>query len=397
MRVKTIKQDSNATRCRSIMSNPKESTNQFIPVNEPLLDGNEKKYLCECIDSGWISSEGPFVKEFEKRFAKRVGRKHGIAVTNGTAALDAAVIALGLGEGDEVIMPTFTIISCASAVTRAGAKPVLVDTDPDTWNMDISQVEAKINPSTKAIMVVHIYGLPVDMDPILKLAKKHDLKIIEDAAEMHGQTYKGKPCGSFGDISTFSFYPNKHVTTGEGGMIVVEDDLLADKCRSLRNLCFQAGKRFVHEDIGFNLRMTNLQAALGLAQLERLDEFAERKRRMGRLYGKLLGDTPGIQLSPAAKDYAESIYWVYGIILDDDVEFDAVEAMKRLTAQNIGSRPFFWPMHEQPVFHKMGLFVNETYPVAERMARRGFYIPSGLALTEEQIHRAAAAVKDLLG
>lgn len=205
-----------------------------IPVNEPLLDGNEKKYLMQCIDTGWISSEGPFVREFEEKFAARMGRKHGIAVCNGTAALDAAVEALGIGLGDEVILPTFTIISCALQIVRSGATPVLVDADPLTWNMDVTQIEAKITPRTKAIMVVHIYGLPVDMDPVLDIANRYGLKIIEDAAEVIGQTYKGKPCGSFGEISTVSFYPNKHVTTGEGGMILTDDDELAETCRSLQ-------------------------------------------------------------------------------------------------------------------------------------------------------------------
>jgi len=267
----------------------------FIPVNEPLLDGNEKKYLLECIESGWISSEGPFVKEFEQKFAGRIGRKHAIAVTNGTAALDTAVEALGIGPADEVILPTFTIISCIIQIVRSGATPVLVDSDPLTWNMNVTQIESKITPRTKAIMVVHIYGLPVDMDPVLDIAKRHGLKIIEDAAEMHGQTYRGKPCGSFGDISTFSFYPNKHITTGEGGMIVTDDDVLAETCRSLRNLCFQPQKRFVHERLGWNLRMTNLQAALGLAQLERLDEFVARKRAMGERYTELLKSINGLE------------------------------------------------------------------------------------------------------
>jgi perosamine synthetase len=368
--------------------------NKPIPVNEPLLDGNEKKYLCECIDTGWISSEGPFVKEFEARFAARVGRKYGIAVSNGSVAIDAAVVALGIGEGDEVIMPTFTIISCAAAVVRTGAVPVLVDSDPITWNMDFEQIETKITPRTKAIMVVHIYGLPVDMDPILALADKYGLKIIEDAAEMHGQTYRGRPCGSFGKISTFSFYPNKHLTTGEGGMIVTDDQELAERCRSLRNLCFQPQKRFLHEELGFNFRFTNLQAALGLAQLERLDEFVERKRNMGRRYNELLADMESIDLPLPATDYAESIYWVYGVVLKDNVPFDAIEAMRRLGERKIGSRPFFWPMHEQPVFHKMGLFRDESYPVAERIARRGFYIPSGLALTDDQIEQVALMLKE---
>src|SRR3569623_1904833 len=233
----------------------------MIPVNEPLLDGNEKKYLAECIDTGWISSEGPFIKKFEEQFAARVGRKQGVAVCNGTAALDVAIEALGIGPGDEVIMPTFTIISCIGQIVRSGAKPVLVDSDPITWNMDTSQIEASITTRTKAIMAVHIFGLPMDMDPVLDIARRHGLKVLEDAAQMHGQTYKGQPCGSFGDISTFSFYPNKHISTGEGGMVVMNDDRLAEDCRSLRNLCFQPQRRFVHERLGWNLRMTNMQAA----------------------------------------------------------------------------------------------------------------------------------------
>ena len=370
--------------------------NKFIPVNEPLLDGNEKKYLLECIDTGWISSEGPFVRQFEEQFSKRVGRQYGIAVANGSGALDIAVQALCLGPGDEVILPTFTIISCAASIVRAGAVPVLVDADPVNWNMSVNQVAERITTRTKAIMAVHIYGLPVDMDPIIELARKHDLKIIEDAAEMHGQTYKGKPCGSFGDISTFSFYPNKHLTTGEGGMLVCNDPDLAERCRGLRNLCFQAGKRFVHEELGWNYRMTNLQAALGLAQLERLDEFVERKRAMGRRYTALLKDCAGIQLPLEKTGYAENIYWVYGLVLEDTVPIDAEEAMKRLAASGVGMRPFFWPMHEQPVFKRMGLFAGENYPVAELLARRGFYLPSGMALTPEQIEKSADAVRQIL-
>lgn len=368
----------------------------FIPVNQPLLDGKEKQYLMECIDTGWISSEGPFIKEFELRFAEQVQRKHSIAVCNGSMALDAAIVALGIGLGDEVILPTFTIISCAAAIVRAGATPVVVDADPHTWNMNVEEVAAKITPRTKAIMIVHIYGLPVDVEPILKLADQHGLAVIEDAAEMHGQTYKGQPCGSFGDISTFSFYPNKHITTGEGGMIVTNDDRLAERCRSLRNLCFQPQKRFVHEELGWNLRMTNLQAALGLAQLERLEEFVGRKRRMGQLYTELLADVPGIELPLAQTDYADNIYWVYGIVLKEEVPFDAVEAMQRLADLKIGTRPFFWCMHEQPVLQKMGLFTGESYPIAERLARRGFYIPSGLALTLEEMQQVASAVRQIL-
>jgi perosamine synthetase len=370
--------------------------NDVVPVNEPLLDGNEKRYLAECINSGWISSEGPFVRRFEQEFAARVGRKHGIAVCNGSAALDAAVAALGLTAGDEVILPTFTIISCVSAILRAGAVPVVVDCESETWNMRADQVEDRITPRTKAIMVVHIYGLPVDMDPILALAADHRLKIIEDSAEMHGSAYRGKPCGSFGDISTFSFYPNKHVTTGEGGMIVTDDDALAERCRGLRNLCFQSSKRFVHEELGWNFRMSNLQAAVGVAQLERLTEFVARKREMGRLYRDFLRGVPGIQHQPHRTPFAENIYWVYGLVLHDDIPFDAAEAMRRLAKLNVQTRPFFWPMHEQPVLRRAGLFAGESYPTAERLARRGFYLPSGMALTEAQIRTVADALQEVL-
>jgi len=372
------------------------SQDDFVPVNEPLLDGNEKKYLAECIDTGWISSEGPFIKQFEEKFSAYVDRRQGVSVCNGTAALDAAIEALGIGPGDEVIMPTFTIISCVGQIVRAGAIPVLVDSDPDTWNMNVSQVEAKITSRTKAIMVVHIFGLPTDMDPLLGIASRHELKVLEDAAEVHGQAYNGKPCGSFGDISTFSFYANKHVTTGEGGMIMTDDDQLAEDCRSLRNLCFQPQKRFVHERLGWNMRMTNLQGALGLAQLERLDEFVARKRRMGQYYTERLTGLPGVQLPLARTDYAENVYWVYGLVLDQSRGIQAEEAMKLLASKGIGTRPFFHPMHQQPVLKKMGLFEGESYPVAERMSRQGFYIPSGMALTDEQMDRTAEAVRQVL-
>jgi perosamine synthetase len=368
----------------------------MIPVNQPLLDGNEKKYLNECIETGWISSEGPFIRRFEEEFAATIGRRHAIAVSNGSMALDAAVVALGLSPGDEVLLPSFTIISCAAAIVRARAVPVVIDADSLTWNMDVNLIEAHITSRTRAIMVVHIYGLPSDMDPILALAEKHGLRVIEDAAEMHGQAYRERPCGSFGDLSIFSFYPNKHITTGEGGMIVTDSDALAERCRGLRNLCFIPERRFVHEELGWNMRMTNLQAALGVAQLERLSTFVERKRAMGALYTELLAGTPGLQLPLPQTDYAQNIYWVYGIVLDDFLDFDAKEAMRRLTAAGVGTRPFFWPMHEQPVLRRMGYFTNAQCPIAERIARCGFYIPSGLALTEAQIRTVAQTVREVL-
>ena len=357
----------------------------MIPVNTPLLSGNELKYVTECIETGWVSSEGSFVARFETETARYVNRSYGIAVSNGSAALDIAVKALNLGKGDEVIMPAFTIISPAQSLVTTGATPVLVDSDQRTWNMDVNQIEAKITPKTKAILVVHIYGLPVDMDPVLELCQKYNLKLIEDAAEMQGQTYKGKMCGSFGDLSTFSFYPNKHVTTGEGGMLVCNDKTLAERCKKLRNLAFEPqGRRFIHNEIGWNYRMTNLQAALGVAQLEKVEFHIKKKREIGKLYLEGLDELKSFQLPVEKNSFAENIYWVFGLVATDEVQKETM--VKKLNDAKIGTRPFFWCMHEQPVFKKMGLFKNQRYPVAEKLARNGFYIPSGLGLTDNQIN-----------
>jgi perosamine synthetase len=245
-------------------------------------------------------------------------------------------------------------------------------------------------------MVVHIYGLPVNMDSVAALARKHGLRIIEDAAEAHGLTFNDKPCGSFGDISTFSFYPNKHVTTGEGGMLVTDDPDLAERCRQLRNLFFRPERRFVHDELGWNLRMSNLQAAVGVAQLERLDDAVQRKRRMGRRYTNALRDAKGVQLPCERMPFAENIYWVYGVVLNEATGFDANQAMDKLRARGVGTRPFFWPLHEQPVLRAMGFFQGERYPVAERIARRGFYLPSGLALTDAQMDYVIEQFKAML-
>jgi perosamine synthetase len=358
----------------------------FIPVNTPLLDGNEGKYLMEAIDTNWISSEGPFITKFEEAFAKKVGRKYGVSVSNGTAALEVAVKTLGLGPGDEVIMPSFTIISCASALVKVGAIPVLVDSEPDSWNMDISQVNDKITPSTKAIMVVHIYGLAIDMKSIINIAQEHDLAIIEDAAEAIGQESSGYPCGSFGDVSIFSFYPNKLITTGEGGMVVTNSEKIYEHAKSLRNLCFKREKRFVHDELGWNYRMTNLQAALGIAQLETLSKHVARKKEIGlRYHRQLSGLAKYIQLPLLRNEYSENIFWVFGIVLKEEAGYDATEFMEVLANQNIGTRPFFWPMHEQPIFQQTGMFANEKYPVSELIARYGLYLPSGLGIRNEEI------------
>lgn len=357
----------------------------FIPVNEPLLNGNEKKYLNECIDTGWISSEGPFVKRLEDNMAAYVGRKHAAAVSNGTVALDLAIEALELNPGDEVIMPAFTIISCILGLVRRGIKPVLVDSDPDTWNMDVSHIEEKITAKTKAIMVVHIYGLPVDMDPVIELAHKYGLMIIEDGAEAHGLEYKGKKCGSFGDISIMSFYPNKHVTTGEGGMVLTDNERMYERCNSFRNLCHKPGFRFVHEELGYNYRMSNIQAAVGVAQLEKIEEHLQKKQEMGKLYQEIFRNNEKFQKPLEKTSYAQNVYWVFGLVMDKSDKRSAHEVIEQLAQEGIGCRPFFYPMNLQPALKKLGLFEGESYPVAEWLYEKGFYVPSGLSLTEEQM------------
>ena len=357
----------------------------FVPVNEPLLNGNEKKYLMECIDSGWISSEGPFVAEFEKRFAAMHNRKHAIAVTNGTAALQISLNLLDLEPGDEVIVPTFTIISCVSAILYTKASPVLVDCDPNTFNATPQTILDAITDKTRAILLVHIYGLPVDMEKVIEVCKSKNIYLIEDCAEVIGLKYNENLCGSFGDISVFSFYSNKHITTGEGGMILTDQDWIKEKSMSYRNLCFQKEKRFVHKEIGWNYRMTNLQAAVGLAQLERLDEFIEIKRRIGSIYRNGLQDCPGLQLPIHQTSYAKNIYWVYSLVINDESRLSLQDLSDFLHDKNIGTRPFFFPMHQQPIFKSMGLFENESYPNAENIYSKGLYIPTGMALKDHEI------------
>lgn len=365
----------------------------MIPVNTPRLEGNEKKYLLECIESGWISSEGPFVAALETQFAQKVGRTYGIAVCNGTAALQIALKAIGIQPGDEVIMPTLTIVSCVLAVVGLGAVPVLVDSQPETWNMDVHAIEEKITKKTKAIMAVHLYGLPVEMDLILQLAEKYNLKILEDAAQMHGQTYHGKPCGSFGDVSTFSFYPNKLVTTGEGGIVVTDEKTLNEQCRLLRNLAFSKENRYCHEELGWNFRLSNLQAALGVAQLEQWEACIDKKRAMGAFYQECFSELPNVQRPLAKTSYANNIYWVFGLVLQKS---KASCIMAQLKQKGIETRAFFYPMHWQPVLQQKGLFRGESYPVSEKLALHGFYIPSGLGLTKAQMTCVAEAVIDTL-
>ena len=376
----------------------------MISVNEPLLGPRESEYVADCLRTGWISSAGRYIDQFENGWASYCGRRYGIGVSNGTVALQAAVACLGLKAGEEVILPTFTIISCALAVVYNGGVPVLIDCDPRTWCMDVAQVRDKITNRTRAIMPVHIYGHPVDMDPILDLAESHGLAVIEDAAEVHGAEYLAgrhtthptwRRCGSFGTLSCFSFYANKLITTGEGGMVLTDDPELAQKVRSMRNLYFKGNRRFHHDELGFNFRLTNLQAALGVAQVERIEEIIARKRWMGDEYTRRLAGIKNLQL-PVEEPWARNVYWMYGVVLTEEAGMDATVLAERLKQRGIETRPFFLGLHEQPAFHKRGLFLVDRHPVAERIARQGLYLPSGLALTAEQIAQVCDAVHEVL-
>jgi perosamine synthetase len=368
---------------------------KMIPVCEPLIKEKEFKYVEECLKTGWISSSGRFINEFEDKWANYCNIKYGIAVSSGTAALITSLGCLDLEKNDEIIMPTFTIISCALAAIYNNCKPVFVDSNPRTFTIDTTKIEEKITKKTKAIIAVHIYGHPCDMDPIYKLAGKYNLVIIEDAAEAHGAEYKGKKCGSLGDISCFSFYANKIITTGEGGMLLTNNKDYAEKAKAIRNLCFKKERRFYHEELGYNFRMTNIQAAIGLAQLERIDELVDKKIWIGRNYNKKLKDIPGLIL-PIEEIWAKNVYWMYGIVLENTIDIDAQEFAKRLYKLGIDTRPFFLGMHEQPVLKDMGIIKNEKYPISEMISRKGLYLPSGLTLTEDKINLIADAVKKAL-
>ena len=367
----------------------------MIPVNTPVIGEKEIEYVMECLQTGWISSEGKFVKEFEEKFSEYCSMRYGIAVNSGTAALETAVWSLGLEEGSEIILPAFTIISCATAIVRNKCVPVLVDVDPVTWCMDVGQVEARITPKTGAVMPVHMYGHPVDMDPLMELAEHHGLRVIEDAAQVHGSEYKGKKCGGFGDVSCFSFYANKLITTGEGGMVLTNSSSIAEKARAYRNLSHSPERRFLHHELGMNFRLTNVQAALGVAQLERIEDIVDKKRRMGKLYTELLGEVPGLQL-PSEASWAKQVYWMYSIVLNEEVSIDAEQFCERLGKLGVGTRPFFLSMHEQPALRSEGLFQGENYPVSERISRRGFYLPSGLTLSESEIKEVCKAVSEII-
>jgi len=360
---------------------------KIIPVNIPKISIYEKKFVNDCLKTNWISSEGKFVKMFEEKFSKFNNRKYGITVSSGTAALEVAIKSLNLKKNSEVIIPSFSIISTALCVIKAGLKPILVDCQIDTWNVNVNDLLSKINRNTSAIIITHIYGLPVDLNKILIAARKRKIKIIEDAAEVIGQTYLGKKCGSFGDISTFSFYANKHITTGEGGMLLTNKKNIYEKCISLRNLSFSKSyyNRFDHDDIGWNYRMTNLQAALGCGQLKNIKWIVRRKKEIGNRYYNTLKNCNNIILQKNITSYSKNIYWVFGIVLNKKLSQKRNEVMNALLKKRIITRPFFVPMNKQTIFKKMNLFKKVKMPISELISAQGFYLPSGLGIKNKEI------------
>ncbi len=359
----------------------------MIPVAEPWIAGKELEYVADCLKSGWISSLGKYIPQFEEEFSRYCGMEYGIATSNGTTALHLALATLGIGPADEVILPTLTFIATANCVTYTGARPIFVDSELATWNMDPAQVEEKITPRTKAIIVVHLYGHPTDMDPILGIARRHGLYVIEDAAEAHGARYKGQRVGGLGDISCFSFYGNKIITTGEGGILLTRNGEWAARAQQLRDHAMSPVKRYWHDDIGYNYRMTNVQAAIGVAQMERIDEFIAKKRQIAQWYSQRLS-IPGLTLAPQAT-WASSVYWMYSVLVDESQRRTSRDELAcALREQEIDSRPFFWPLHLLPPYRRdVGAF-----PVAEQLGREGINLPSGVTLTEQQIEKIAQVI-----
>lgn len=363
-----------------------------IPVAEPLIGDKELEYVTAAVKSSWISSQSKYVTEFEEKFSKYCGAKHGAATSSGTTALHLALVILNIGEGDEVIMPSFTMIATANAITYTGAKPILVDSELNTWNIDVDKIEEKITDKTKAIMVVHTYGHPVDMDPLLEIAQDHGLYVIEDAAESHGADYKGKRAGNLGDIACFSFYANKIITTGEGGMLVTNNEKYAEKARWLRGLAFgRFGKHFYHEALGFNYRMSGLQAALGVAQLEQIDKFISIHRSNARLYNSLLSELGDkVTLHPEAP-WAKNVYWMYSILIQEEFGISRDNLMRKLELDGIETRTFFYPIHVQPIYAQQ--YTGELFLVADELSRKGMNLPSGNSLTADGVAYVCECIK----
>jgi len=358
----------------------------MIPVWEPVLDGNEEQYVLDCLETNWVSSLGKYISRFEELFARYCGAAHGVACSSCTTGLHLAMVGLGLGPGDEVIIPDFTLIVSANTVIQAGAKPVLVDVDPRSWCLDPSKIEEKITPRTRAIMAVHMYGHPCDMAAIGEIAKRRSLLVIEDGAEI-----EGRRVGSFGDAACFSFYGNKILTSGEGGMVLCSNDALAKKLRLLRDQGFEQ-PRFVHNVMGFNYRLTNVQAAIGLAQTEKITEKVEKKREIARWYAEALSECSDVTL-PWEAPGAKNVYWMYGVKLSDRFTQGRDRVMAQMKEKGVETRAFFCPMHLQPVFAGSDPRFPETrgdFPVSADLWRRGLYLPSGLGLTRAQVEEVTA-------
>lgn len=370
---------------------------EFIPVCTPYLAGREEEYVLDAVHTGWISSSGKYVQAFEEAFAAYCGTKYAVSVCNGTVALHLALLALGIGPGDEVIIPDFTMIASAFAVCYTGARPVFVDADPATWNIDVTKIADQITPRTRAVMAVHIFGNPCAMDQILALAQEHGLYVVEDAAEAHGAEFKGKKIGSWSDVAAFSFFANKNITTGEGGMVVTNDSHFFDQARYYRNMCFplDGNRNYFHQDLGFNYRLSNVQAAIGLAQVEKADLYRELRIKNGKLYRELLAEVPGVILQEY-QTAALCVHWMNGVLLRPD-EFgrSREEVMALLREKGIDSRRFFVGMHAQPCLHKLGCPEQGVFPVSEDLAENGLYLPSGSQLTEEQIGYICETLADL--
>ena len=362
-----------------------------IPIAEPVLTGNELRYVTECITTNWISSQGSFVRRFETDFAARLGVPHAVAVCNGTVALHLALAALGIGPGDEVIVPDLTFAATINAVLHAGATPVIVDVDPATWNLDPTAAASAITPRTRAIMPVHLYGQPADMDAVMELAARHGLIVIEDAAEAAGSRHKGRPCGAIGHAGAFSFFSNKLITTGEGGMVTFHDDKTAARARRLRDHGMNPAKRYWHDEVGYNYRLTNLQAAIGCAQLEQIDRFLDRKIAIARAYRRRLSRIEGIEMPAEIEDFANS-YWVFSFVAElDRFGLDRDELMARLAKAGIESRPLFYPLHEMPPYKTFA--GNRHFPNATRLSRYGLSLPSAATLTEAEIDHICGVIE----
>ena len=375
------------------------SESTFIPVCEPTLLGNELKYVTDAVQTGWISSAGKYVSEFEQKFAEYCGCKYGVAVCNGTVALHLALVALDIGKGDEVIIPDFTMIATAFAVCYTGATPVFVDADPETWNIDITKIEEKITSRTRAIIPVHLFGLMCDMDAINAIAKKHNLKVLEDAAEAHGAEYKRRRAGSRSDLAAFSFFANKNITTGEGGMVVTNDEAIYNRLRYHKNMCFplDGPRNYLHDDIGFNYRMSNVVAAIGLAQVEKADEYRSMRISNNALYRELLSNIPGIMFQPLMDDYL-NVSWMNTILVDPkEYGHTKNELREHLKQNGIDTRLLFEGMHRQPSLKRFGCNCDGHYPVTELITASGLYLPSASSLSAENIEYICQIIKQFAG